>query len=264
MTNPNTTQLRGQKRITSILDKVIPIKILESYLESVGSFIQVAKIGWGLSLIDKSLQERIELYNSYGVKVCSGGTLFEFFYKNKELDKFYDFIKNNNFQVCEISDGTIDIPQETKLLHISRASKEIECLSEVGSKDSKTIMSPRKWCLQIQEELDAGASHVILEGRETGNAGIYRNSGEIRQGLIDEIIEYGISCDSLIFEASLKKHQVTFIDKFGPNINFGNIDIKEVMSLESLRMGCRSDTLNIVNDPDNFERIWKQHQKKSR
>ena len=82
MTNPNTTKLRGQKRITSILDKVIPIKILESYLESVGSFIQVAKIGWGLSLIDNSLKERIELYNSYGIKVCSGGTLFEFFYKN--------------------------------------------------------------------------------------------------------------------------------------------------------------------------------------
>ena len=255
-------KLSGQKRITSILDKVIPIKILESYLESVGSFIQVAKIGWGLSLIDNSLQERIELYNSYGIKVCSGGTLFEFFYKNKEVDKFYEFIKKNNFQVCEISDGTIDIPQEIKLLHISRASKELECLSEVGSKDSSIIMSPRKWCLQIQEELDAGASHVILEGRETGNAGIYRGSGEIRQGLIDEIIEFGISCNNLIFEASLKKHQVSFINKFGPNINFGNIDIKEVMSLETLRMGCRSDTLNIINDPDNFEQIWKQHQKK--
>ena len=105
----------------------------------------------------------MELYNSYGIKVCSGGTLFEFFYKNKEIDKFYEFIQKNKFQICEISDGTIDIPQEIKLENISRASKELECLSEVGSKDSSTIMSPRKWCLQIKQELEAGSSHVILE-----------------------------------------------------------------------------------------------------
>lgn len=241
-----------KKRITSILDKAMPIKILESHLESVGEFIQVAKVGWGLSLIDKFLCERIELYNSFGIKTCTGGTLFEYFYKNNQMDKFYKFIDKNNFQICEISDGSIDISKEEKLLHIKKTSQNLLCLSEVGSKDSSVVISPRKWCNQIKEELDAGASHVILEGRETGNAGIYRESGEIRNGLIEEIIEYGISYEDLIFEASNKNHQVSFIKRFGPDVNFGNIDINEVISLETLRMGYRSDTLNLINQSSFF------------
>tara|TARA_A100001035_G_scaffold277069_1_gene273171 strand:- start:197 stop:934 length:738 start_codon:yes stop_codon:yes gene_type:complete len=242
-----------KNRITSILDKAMPIRILESYLESVGHLIQIAKIGWGLSLVDKFLNERIALYNSYGIKACSGGTLFEYFYKNNEIDKFYEFIEKNNFQICEISDGSIDIDQGMKLSHIKRMSQKLICLSEVGSKDSSAIMSPRKWCNQIREELDAGASHVILEGRETGNAGIYRQSGEIRNGLIDEIIESGISFEDLIVEANNKKHQVAFIKRFGSNVNFGNIDISDVMPLETLRMGCRSDTINHISEPNFFE-----------
>ena len=237
-----------KNRITSILDKAMPIAILESYLQSVGHLIQIAKIGWGLSLIDKLLQERISLYKSYGIKTCTGGTLFEYFYKNKELDRFYDFVQKNNFDICEISDGSISLEEDEKLSHIKKMSSKLICLSEVGSKDSKEIMSPRKWCSQIKKELRAGASHVILEGRESGNAGIYRESGEIRDGLIDEIIESGIDFENLIVEASHKKHQVAFIKKFGSNVNFGNIDISEVISLESLRMGCRSDTLNLVSD----------------
>tara|TARA_B100000886_G_scaffold335885_1_gene293731 strand:+ start:507 stop:1220 length:714 start_codon:yes stop_codon:yes gene_type:complete len=235
-----------KNRITSILDKAIPIKILESYLESTGHLIQIAKLGWGLSLVDKFLKERIELYNSFGIKTSTGGTLFEYFYKKNEIEKFYEFIEFNNFQICEISDGSIDISQEEKILHIKRTSAKWICLSEVGSKDSTVVMSPRKWCNQIKNELDAGASHVILEGREAGNAGIYRESGEIRNGLIEEIIEFGINYEDLIFEASHKNHQVSFLKRFGPNVNFGNIDITEVMSLETLRMGYRSDTLNFI------------------
>ena len=51
----------------------------------------------------------------------------------------------------------------------------------------------------MREELDAGAWKVIAEGREGGTAGIYRPTGEMRTGLVDEI-EHSIPHEQVIWE----------------------------------------------------------------
>jgi len=40
----------------------------------------------------------------------------------------------------------------------------------------------------METELNAGAWKVIAEAREAGNDGIYRGSGEVREGLVQEIL----------------------------------------------------------------------------
>ena len=40
----------------------------------------------------------------------------------------------------------------------------------------------------MQDELDAGAWKVIGEAREGGNVGLFRSSGEVRSGLVEEIL----------------------------------------------------------------------------
>ena len=57
----------------------------------------------------------------------------------------------------------------------------------MGSKDAAHIIPPYKWIELMQEELNAGATYVIAEAREAGNVGIYRSSGEVREGLVNDI-----------------------------------------------------------------------------
>ena len=115
-------------------------------------------------------------------------------------------------------------------------------LSEVGSKDLATVIAPYRWVEMIEAELRAGAWKVITEARETGTAGIFRGDGEVRMGLIDEIV-HAIDPNRLLFEAPQKAQQTWFIRKFGPNVNLGNIPPDEVIPLETLRLGLRADTL---------------------
>ena len=86
---------------------------------------------------------------------------------------------------------------------------------------------------------------MITEGREGGTAGIYRPTGEMRTGLVDEIA-HEIDVTNLIFEAPTKSSQAWFVKQFGPNVNVGNIPPDEVIPLETLRLGLRGDTLKEV------------------
>jgi phosphosulfolactate synthase len=176
--------------------------------------------------------------------VC-GGTLFEAVYARGRMDEFKSWLTEHRFSHVEISDGTLDIPRERKLELIADFARDFTVLSEVGSKDAETVYAPYQWVEWIKEELEAGAWKVITEGREGGTAGIYRPTGEMRTGLVDEIV-HEIEPSELIFEAPTKSSQAWFVKHFGSNVNLGNIPPEEVIPLETLRLGLRGDTLQEV------------------
>ena len=93
----------------------------------------------------------------------------------------------------------------------------------------------------MQKELDAGSSKVIAEARESGTVGVFQKDGEVRSDLIEEILTK-IPSEKILWEAPLKDQQVWFIKLIGANVNLGNIDPQEVISLECLRLGLRGDT----------------------
>jgi len=96
----------------------------------------------------------------------------------------------------------------------------------------------------MRAELEAGAWKVIAEGRETGTAGIFRPNGEVREGLIDEIV-HDIDPARILFDAPRKDQQVWFVRRFGTEVNLGNVPAGEVLALETLRLGLRSDTMGV-------------------
>ena len=98
----------------------------------------------------------------------------------------------------------------------------------------------------MREELDAGAWKVITEGREGGTAGIYRPTGEMRTGLIDEIVHDDRPRPTSSSRRRTKASQAWFVKQFGPEVNLGNIPPDEVIPLETLRLGLRADTLKEV------------------
>jgi len=208
---------------TNILDPGLGLDSLRSALQVGGRYVDLAKIGWGTALVLDDLDERIALYEAFDIEVCLGGTMFEYAYSTNQVEAYANWLGELGIATVEISDGSVEIEVSDKLRWIEYFAADFRVLSEVGSKDSSAIVSPARWVAEIRAELNAGAAAVILEGRESGNAGLYRPSGEMRTGLVDEILESGISPASLIFEAPQKTHQTYLLEVVGRDVNPDNL-----------------------------------------
>jgi phosphosulfolactate synthase len=231
--------------LTHVIDKGLGPRAVEDLLETAGAYIDIVKLGWGTGVVTPNLGRKLELYKAAAKPVVCGGTFFEVVWARDKLDEYRTWLTKHGFTHIEISDGVVDMPRDVKLELIAELARDFTVLSEVGSKDAEVVFAPYQWVEWIKEELTAGAWKVITEGREGGTAGIYRPSGEMRTGLVDEIV-HGVEVSDLIFEAPTKASQAWFVKHFGPGVNLGNIPPDEVIPLETLRLGLRADTLKEV------------------
>lgn len=239
---PKRTEKPRNKGITLALDKGFSVRQAEDFCEATSNYTDIVKLGWGTSLVTQNLKQKLDVYKSYNIPVYFGGTLFEAYVLRNELEKYVQLLQDYDIEYLEVSNGTIWLSDKRKNEIIKDLSKDFTVLSEVGSKNPDDIIPPYKWVKMIESELESGAWKVICEARESGTVGVFRPNGEIRSGLIDEIADQ-ISIEHLLFEAPNKDQQVWFIRKFGSNVNLGNIQPAEVISVETLRLGLRSDTL---------------------
>ncbi len=238
--------------LTVVLDKGLSLAAVDGLLEVCGDSVDLVKLGWGTSLVTQNLEPKLARYAAAGVPVMLGGTLTELAVRQGRVDGLVAWLAELGLSHVEVSDGTIALEPERKRALVARLAGEgLRVLSEVGSKDAETIMAPYRWVELIQGELEAGAWKVVAEGRESGTAGIFRHDGEARMGLIDEIV-HAVPIEALVFEAPQKAQQVWFLKRFGTEVSLGNIAPEDVLSLETLRLGLRSDTLvelGVVPDP---------------
>jgi phosphosulfolactate synthase len=217
---------------------------VDGLVEVAGDAIDIVKLGWGTALVTGNLVAKLARYREHGVPVVLGGTLTEIAIRQGRVEDYLRWLREDlGLEHVEISDGSIALEPERKRELIARCAADgFTVFSEVGSKDASEIMAPYRWVEEIAAELAAGAWKVITEARESGTAGIFRPDGEVRMGLVDEIA-HGIDVDRLLFEAPLKDQQVWFLKRFGHECNLGNIAPDDVLSLETLRLGLRSDTM---------------------
>lgn len=242
LTLPERTPKPRETGITHVLDKGYSLDEVRDFLSVAREYVDIVKLGWGTAVVTPNLKEKIDLYQSEGVPVCFGGTLFEVCLRQDKLDEYVRTVHELGMEHIEVSDGTVAMDEDDKIALLRRLTKEFKVLSEVGSKDTEIVIAPYKWVESIKRELDAGAWKVVTEGRESGTVGIYQPGGEVKEGLLDEIVT-AVDVRDLLFEAPVKSQQVWFIKQFGANVNLGNIPPEEVVSVETLRLGVRSDTL---------------------
>ena len=242
---PSRTAKPRESGLTHVMDKGLNIREIEGLFDTAGEYVDIVKLGWGTSYVTRNLEKKIALYRSFDTPIVCGGTLFEAVYARGKLDGFKGWLSHFRFSHVEISDGTLEIPRERKLELIADFGRDFIVLSEVGSKDAEVNFAPYLWVQWIMEELEAGAWKVITEAREGGTAGIFRPTGEMRTGLVDEIV-HSIDYHEIIFEAPAKSAQAWFVKHFGPEVNLGNIAPEEVIPLETLRLGLRGDTLKEI------------------
>jgi phosphosulfolactate synthase len=242
---PERSAKPRDRGVTHVIDRGLSIAEIEGMIEVAGEFVDIVKLGWGTALATGNLKRKLECYRSHQIPVVLGGTLTELAISRGRLDELIAWVHELGLTYFEISDGTIALEHPRKVELIGRLAQEFTVLSEVGSKDDTgAITPPYVWVEQMRAELAAGAWKVIAEGREAGTAGIFRPSGEVREGLIGEIV-HEIAPDRIMFDAPRKDQQVWFVRRFGPEVNVSNVPVGEVLALETLRLGLRSDTLGI-------------------
>ncbi len=242
---PDRSDKPRQQGLTHVLDRGLSLAEVDGLAEVAGDYVDLVKLGWGTAVATGNLKPKLERYRHHEIPVVLGGTLTELAIAQNRLDQLIEWLRELELSYLEISDGTIELRHDDKLELIERLSQEFTVLSEVGSKDDTRIMAPYRWVEQIERELAAGAWKVIAEARESGTSGIFRHDGEVRMGLIDEIV-HAVAPEQILFEAPQKDQQVWFVRRFGADVNLGNIQPEDVLSLETIRLGLRSDTASSV------------------
>jgi phosphosulfolactate synthase len=242
---PHRSAKPREHGVTHVIDRGLSISDVDGLMEVAGECVDIIKLGWGTALRTGNLEQKLARYREHGVPVVLGGTLTEIAISQDRLDGLIAWVHQLGLEHFEISDGTISLEHGRKVELIKRLSSEFVVLSEVGSKDDTgAITPPYRWVEMMRDELAAGAWKVIAEGREAGTAGIFRPTGEVREGLIGEVV-HEIDPGRIMFDAPRKHQQVWFVRRFGPEVNLSNIAPNDVLALETLRLGLRSDTLGI-------------------
>lgn len=240
---PERTHKPRDFGFTMAMDKGLSVREAEDFLSVSSGYVDIIKLGWGTSFVTPRLVDKLRIYREANIPVYFGGTLFEAFIVRNKFDDYRRLIDKFGLTHAEVSDGSIELPHEQKCEYIRKLTEQVTVLSEVGSKDADKIIPPYKWINLMQGELDAGAWKVIGEAREGGTVGLFRSSGEVRSGLVEEILTK-IPFEKIIWEAPQKEQQVWFIKLLGANVNLGNIAPNEVIPLETIRLGLRGDTFS--------------------
>jgi len=247
---PDRTEKPRRHGLTMVMDKGLSIGEVKNLMSIAAPHVDIVKLGFGTSYVTPNLREKLEVYRSFNTHIYFGGTLFEAFLIRNQFDDYISVCKDFGVDYMEVSDGSITIPHTEKCGYIEKLTKHGVVLSEVGSKDATHIFPPYKWIEFMKAELEAGSTYVIAEAREAGNVGIYRGTGEVREGLVQEILTQ-IPGERIIWEAPQKAQQLYFLNLLGCNVNLGNIATNEVIALETMRVGLRGDTFKLYLDKEN-------------
>jgi phosphosulfolactate synthase len=234
--------------LTHVIEKGLGTYEIQDFLGTAGHLVDIVKLGWGTAYVTGNLSAKIRLYQEAGITVYLGGSLFEIALAQNRVAEYCQWLEALNIDTLEVSNGMLGMLAGEKKAWIRRLSRDFTVISEVGSKDPNVQFAPQDWAKWCEQELDAGAKYVIAEGRETGSAGIFDPQGNLREEIVHALVDR-VTPERIIFEVPVRKHQTWFIQTLGANVNLGNIPPADVIGLETLRLGLRSDTFVLPETP---------------
>ena len=227
--------------ITHVLDSGLTPWGTRAFLEQAGHLVDIVKVGWGIGYIDPTLEERAGICAEYDCPVSLGGTLLEVAALQGKVGELRDWALKVGMTHIEVSNGLRALPASRKHALVRELAADFAVLAETGAKEGNYPPTPAEWVQEMARDLEAGASWVIAEGRESGTVGLYHADHGIREDLVSAILD-GIPPEKVIFEAPEKSQQAWFVRQLGPDANIGNVAPASVLPLETLRLGLRADT----------------------
>lgn len=233
--------------ITHVLDKGLPAADLAGVLDTCGAYIDIWKFGWGTAYLDPGVESKLAILADRGISGCVGGTLLEVAWVQRRVEEFLDWAASVGFPCVEVSRGAAPMRPDEKYDLIRTATRRFTVLSEVGAKSDADRMACIEWAEEVKGDLAAGARWVLTEGRESGTVGIYDPGGNVREDVVEAVMNAG-GVERVVFETPRKDQVVWFIRHCGPDVNLANIPVAEVLGVETLRLGLRADTMQLSTD----------------
>jgi phosphosulfolactate synthase len=240
---PDRTDKPRRHGITHVLDKGLPLFATRDLLETAGPYLDVWKFGWGTAMLDPGLERKLELLGPHEVLACLGGTLLEVAFSQGAVGEYLDWAEQIGVPCVEVSNGAVAMSRADKDGLIRRAAERFVVLAEVGSKDPDRRPDPAEWAAEAAHDLDAGATWVVTEGRESGTVGLYDEGGRVREDVLEAVVT-AVDVTSVVFEAPHRPQQAHLIRRFGANVNLANVAPADALGVEALRLGLRADTLD--------------------
>jgi phosphosulfolactate synthase len=234
--------------VTMMIDKCQGPRATADLLDMTADYIDQWKLSFGTSALldDGLLREKIAQVKAQNILVYPGGTLTEYAIVRGKWREFIQRARDLGFSGLEVSDGTIHLPPDTRRAVIRFAlDLGLTVISEVGKKDPRHQPQAEELAEQALADFETGATWVIVEARESGKGvGVFDADGHVNERDVD-ILTTALNSHlaHLIWEAPLKNQQEYFILRFGPDVNLGNIQPRDILGVEALRAGLRFETL---------------------
>jgi phosphosulfolactate synthase len=228
--------------VTHVVDPGLTRVEAAGLMELAADHVDVIRLGWGSALVTGALEAKLATYLESGVAPMLGGTLTELAWRHGRIEELRESLLALGICHVEVSEGTLDLAVDEKRTLIKALEQDFTVFVEVGSKDGRLAPASELWVRQASEALDAGAHSIVCEGRVSGDAGLYWPDGSIRDELVEALVG-AVGVERLIFEAPRRSQQAWLVRHFGPDVSLGNILPGDLIGVESLRLGLRSDTL---------------------
>jgi len=230
--------------ITHVLDSGLTPEATRAFLGQTGHLVDIVKVGWGIGYVDPALSTRVGICTDHGCPVSLGGTLLEVAALQDRVSELRDWALSLGMTHIEVSNGLRALSTSRKQALVRELAADFVVLAETGAKEGNYPPTPAEWGEEMARDLDAGASWVIAEGRESGTVGLYHSDQGIREDLVSAILAW-VPADKVIFEAPGKSQQAWFVRQLGADVNIGNVAPASVLALETLRLGLRADTVSV-------------------
>ena len=244
-----------RKGFTCVLDKHLGLQGTRDLIEVAGAYIDVLKMTSLTTAFypEELLRKKIALLRDADIEVCPGGTCAEVMIWQKVYPGYLQKAKELGFTGIEISDGTIDMPDELRKEALGRArDMGFKVFSEVGRKEWSPQTGLDDLAADLKRDLSYGAEMVIIEAMEVGQSvGIMDADGKPSEKGLAVLLEAAGGPERIIFEAPLRNQQELFIDRVGASVNLGNIPPHEVLVVEATRRGTTGIPFMTAYSTDN-------------
>ena len=204
-------------------------------------YIDFAKVAVGLSrmLTNRILGEKIDAYRAHRIEPFPGGQYLEHAHVHGKADLYLPACQRAGYRWIEVSNNVADVSLEWKVGIIEEAVTVfgMGVLGEVGKKEGLSHGS--SFAEDARACLDAGAGIILLEAAELVHA-----DDTTRREVDETVVAAGL--DRVMFELpgpwipGVQSHLIhrmrrDLVDRFGPEVNVGNVMPEDLLSLEAYR-----------------------------
>jgi len=229
--------------LTMVADWGIGMNAQQDLVATGAACCDFAKVAVGISrlLPDDLLTAKIKHYQEHQIEPFPGGQYLEYAEVCGRADLYFPAVVRAGYRWVEVSDNLapVDVAWKQRMIRQAAEKFGLAVLGEVGKKEG--LPSAFSLAEDARACLDAGARIVLLEAAE-----LVSDDPETARA-VEAVVE-AVGPERLMFElpgpwiagvsaSDIHRMRNLFIERFGPEVNLGNVSPADLISLEAYRRG---------------------------